>query len=825
MRHSRRTAASALLSAFVIALGLLVGAPAPASAAPVPNPFPDLISRWEPCDPNTGVTVVVDFLPHNEGRIEVGCALGHQDSGYAALHNAGFTTADAPGISGFISRINGFPAAGQPGSGAPDGGAYWSYWKANVVGQAWGYSGLGAGSGDNKPRIGAVEGWAFGSSDGSTGHPRVPAMDGAGIPPDFVRIPQPSSTEAIAAAVAWLDRVEENLTGTEQESVPAVWALVDALEARLAIGTPAGSLTSTLARLRPRLAELSAPPGRVDGRRAAQVLRLLVRFDDPVDAALRNSLGLSLLQMVYLSGPHAGLFAAELVDGLRSGVGGDQSIYHDALLASIGEVPAATVDGVLGSQSTDGAFAGSTAITGRTLATLARIRAAGPAAVGDGTVAAATLDEAIRRAADHLVARQLAHGGWRPTTTSGDGPAFGAIASDTTDATVWAVLGLQAAGRPEPARAGARYLARQQYTPATGMPASWQGAVATGGQDFEDRRLDRYDFGYGIGAIDPTSIDVDDGRFRSFVGDYLPSTPSALRAWAAVPFADAGVVTTSVTGLTATTATVLVTLRPSSEPQDVWVTHGRSGRPMTSTPPVTIPASATPTTHEVVLTGLTPETAYDATPAGGVPALGTSFSGAVTTFTTPRPMDAVTPALLAAPAHLTFGTPGTISVTGSHGASGPISTTVAGAKLTATLADGVGRLPIPARSLPPGTRALAIWYAGLPGRFAASGTTATVHVRKARPAVRIAGPKRLRRGGVARYTVAVTAPGVTPTGKVTLKVAGTARTVRLDTRGRATVKARIASGTRLGRTTATLTYRGSAYVDSRRASARSKVVR
>jgi hypothetical protein len=197
--HNRLT-----LACLLVLCALLVAAAHPSGvfAANVPNPDPTLIARWEPCEPHTGVTVIVDDQKLGEGKIYVGCALGAQANGVEALQHAGF---DIEGTKeyglGFICRIDGEPTlAEQACASTPGATAYWTYWHG-VPGGRWGFSSCGAES--CKPAIGSVEGWGF---NGGTNKPapRIEPMDGAG--PHAFTLPPIQESSVIPARLAreWL---------------------------------------------------------------------------------------------------------------------------------------------------------------------------------------------------------------------------------------------------------------------------------------------------------------------------------------------------------------------------------------------------------------------------------------------------------------------------------------------------------------------------------------------------------------------------------------------------------------------------------------------
>ncbi len=135
-----------LASAFVV-LAVLPGCLLqPGSAAAIaPNPDPALIARWEPCEPDMGVTEIVDEEHVGTEKIYVGCALGEPANGAETLLRAGF---DVEGTKeyglGFICRIEGEPTlAEQSCQLAAPANAYWSYWSGKPGGR-WSYEPVGA---------------------------------------------------------------------------------------------------------------------------------------------------------------------------------------------------------------------------------------------------------------------------------------------------------------------------------------------------------------------------------------------------------------------------------------------------------------------------------------------------------------------------------------------------------------------------------------------------------------------------------------------------------------------------------------------------------
>ncbi|SEG76038.1 hypothetical protein SAMN04489712_111112 [Thermomonospora echinospora] len=111
------------------------------------------------CPDAGGVTVVIDFQELGGPSI-VRCAPGPQDTGLAALQNAGISvTGTARWGLGFICRIEGKPGpSSEPCIDTPPASAYWSYWHA-PNGGTWHYSDWGVKN--RRPPPGSFEGWSF----------------------------------------------------------------------------------------------------------------------------------------------------------------------------------------------------------------------------------------------------------------------------------------------------------------------------------------------------------------------------------------------------------------------------------------------------------------------------------------------------------------------------------------------------------------------------------------------------------------------------------------------------------------------------------------
>jgi hypothetical protein len=125
----------------------------------------------EACQPDSGVTVVVDFTALDD-TVAIGCAPGEQASGRSALAAAGFVVSNDTGPAGIICTLDGLPIEGYPFCWQT--GGYWGYWKAADRATAWDFSPVGADAGPLAE--GSVEGWSWAPGfDGSA--PRVTVAD------------------------------------------------------------------------------------------------------------------------------------------------------------------------------------------------------------------------------------------------------------------------------------------------------------------------------------------------------------------------------------------------------------------------------------------------------------------------------------------------------------------------------------------------------------------------------------------------------------------------------------------------------------------------
>lgn len=246
-----RSLAALLAGGLLLLAGGLPGAAGTAAAA-VPNPDPALISRWEPCEPMTGVTVIVDFQALGDNHIQVGCAAGEQVDGVAALVHAGFTVEGTLqyGLD-FICKIDNLPTpAEQSCNRTPPESAYWEYFHGRPGGQ-WEYSGSGAG--EYVPRIGSVEGWGFARKLDPHGKVmRIPPQDGGGGALQEPAV-YPSSAIQLRLAQEWIAR--RLAAATPSAGVLSTNEIGELVAAAAALGRTGYALTGTrFARVREFLA-------------------------------------------------------------------------------------------------------------------------------------------------------------------------------------------------------------------------------------------------------------------------------------------------------------------------------------------------------------------------------------------------------------------------------------------------------------------------------------------------------------------------------------------------------------------------------------------
>ncbi len=400
-RTSRPRSVSIGLAALLVVSVTLGFAPSPAGAVPavIPTGLPAAPAATDAgpavvgqgCAPHTGVTVVVDFTAVYD-VVELGCALGAQESGFAALRNAGFgVNVDSGSYPGTVCTLDGVPRQGYPYCWT--GGGFWSFWNEGAGTGAWAFGSIGAGSTGPIP-IDGVQGWSW--SAGFENHaPRLAIADLAD---------HDTPTEA-DAALAWMKR----------ELADAEWALpgftpgsVDVgltLDALLALGADGRSATPSAAAVTDVISEHTTnyvswaptyPDVTIAGSMAKVLFAAVVQGHDVGDFAGWD-LEAELRSMMQTAGPQTGRFSDD--------------------------------DPEFGSDSSNG-FSQTLAVLG-----LARTPGGVP-------------DEAVR----YLLAQQCPGGGFRTSFTSG-ASCTSATAADT-DATAMAVQALLVVDRTPEVRAG-----------------------------------------------------------------------------------------------------------------------------------------------------------------------------------------------------------------------------------------------------------------------------------------------------------------------------------------------------------------------------------
>jgi hypothetical protein len=480
----RHRLAAALLSISVLLLGALTLAAA-AKAAPA-NPDPGLIAVYEPCAPNAGVTVIVDFqtlrTASGDEPVYVGCAAGEQPNGFAALQSAGFAPQGTERWGpAFVCRLLGLPApANEPCVNTPPANAYWSYWKGRPGGQ-WAYSGSGATDLQSPVPPGSVEGWSF-STVTPNPAPRLGPLDATG-PGELTTAINPDGQEAADAAHEWLlgetAAVLADSTLTTRAKIAKT--VGSGVYLALASSTEDPAETAALSALLAGGARDYVSKG-TEGSVFADLLSQVVlavtaRSDDPTDVG-GEDLRAELLSL--LAGPSSGVEGKVQNRSLKKGV---PTYAHTPItvniqalavlaLARSGGVPAAAVAYLRSNQLANGSFSSplTTAATLRgetALATLALAAARDGGSIG--------LEEPIARAR-----------GWLAGFQRDDGAVFAAPVSGQPEAvsvelTALAARVFAAAGETARAERAAAYLSSLQIVPAyagDGLAAPDLGAVA-----------------------------------------------------------------------------------------------------------------------------------------------------------------------------------------------------------------------------------------------------------------------------------------------------------------------------------------------------------
>jgi hypothetical protein len=225
--------------------------------------------------------------------------------------------------------------------------------------------------------------------------------------------------------------------------------------------------------------------------------------------------------------------------------------------------------------------------------------------------------------------------------------------------------------------------------------------------------------------------------------------------------------------------------------------------------------------------GVTLQAANDINASGQIVGQATTPSGQRGFVLTPEaPDEPVSTAVSAEAVKQVYGRVAELEVTVEPNAAGEVSVDTGPEVLTTELVNGEATVPLPARLLAPGRHTLAITYPGMIGEFSPSEGIVPVRVVRARPSVRITPVKaEVRRGANAVFRAVVDAVGVKPSGRVSVKVAGKARTVRLAPSGRATIKVPLSKHAKPGVKKAVASYSGDAYVRKALSATRIRVTR
>ncbi|HTA12263.1 MAG TPA: hypothetical protein VK765_02490 [Solirubrobacteraceae bacterium] len=463
----RRLALLAVLAALAVALPATS-----AAAANVPNPNPALIARWEPCEPNTGVTVIVDDQQLGEGKIYVGCALGSQPNGVEALEHAGFALEGTENYGlAFICRIDGEPTpAEQSCKTTPGTGAYWSYWRGKPGG-VWGYSGVGAASPESHSPINAVEGWSFGSHGG----PRIQPMNGSG--PSSFSLPPEQESSMIPARLAsrWLaPTLDATAHAAEAEEAKKTLEPTDPeLVLRGAVSleqaaVPASELTEVVDWLAHGCEETTATTA--DGC----PLRRLANPQGHHEEQNAAHFALAVLGLQALAQNPSDFASIDLRDALEGMVEKTGQVKSEGESSEEVEITAPTVRALartgtlsakalktlqllLAKQNTaTGTFEGITSTDVEAVQALVAAREQGVSVLGQSTLEA--VQTALTNAGAYLEGIQEADGGVR--AGEGSEPRF----KPSVESTALGAVGLALTGRQAASERAARFVSRYQVT-------------------------------------------------------------------------------------------------------------------------------------------------------------------------------------------------------------------------------------------------------------------------------------------------------------------------------------------------------------------------
>jgi|HubBroStandDraft_2_1064218.scaffolds.fasta_scaffold01029_4 hypothetical protein len=454
----KRLVLLAVLTALAVAL------PATSAAANVANPDPELIVRWEPCEANTGVTVIVDDQNLGEGKIYVGCALGAQPDGVAALEHAGFGLEGTENYGlAFICRIDGEPTPAEHScKTTPGAGAYWSYWRGKSGGR-WGYSHFGAASPESGAPVNSVEGWSFGSG----GAPRIQPMNASG--PSSFSLPPEQASSVIPARLAssWLastlDETAEEAEAQESKKLSEHVEPELALRGAIVLAQ-AGVADTALRGVVGWLARSGEEKGAtVEGIPLREYLSV---GESPAHQAARLALAVLGLQALGQNpADFAGMNLRATLEGriekagqLKSEGEASEAVEVTAptvlALARTGTLSAKaqkTLALIIAKQEASGSF-GLTSIDVEAVEALVAARELGASTIGQSELE--TVEAALARAGSYLESIQEADGGVRKG--EGDEP--------DVESTALGAVGLTLTGRPAASERAARWSSRYQVT-------------------------------------------------------------------------------------------------------------------------------------------------------------------------------------------------------------------------------------------------------------------------------------------------------------------------------------------------------------------------
>jgi hypothetical protein len=487
---------------------LAVALPATSAAANVANPDPELIARWEPCEANTGVTVIVDDQKLGEGKIYVGCALGAQPDGVEALEHAGFELEGTENYGlEFICRIDGEPTPVEQGcEHTPPSTAYWSYWHGKPGG-SWGYSHFGAASPQSGAPVNSVEGWSFGNGAA----PRIQAMNGGG--PLSFSLPPEQASSVIPARLAspWLaSALDETAEEAEaQESQKLSEHVKPELSLRGAIVLAQAGVADTALR---RVVDWLGRSGEEKGAPVEGIpLREYLGLGESDEPQSTPRLALAVLGLQALGQNPSDFAGMNLRNELEGRLEKTGQVKSEGKATEAVEVTAATVLAlartgklsakaqktlalIVAKQEASGSF-GLTSVDVEAVEALVAARGLGAGAIGQSELEA--LEATLARAGAYLESIQEADGGVRKG--EGDEP--------DVESTALGAVGLALSGRPAAGERAARWASRYQVSAEYAGEGNLEAGEHTPAEDL-------------IGAFLPS-----EALLRNALASGLPSSP------------------------------------------------------------------------------------------------------------------------------------------------------------------------------------------------------------------------------------------------------------------------------------------------------------